>query len=110
MKKCPICEKGELKTKEIEEKMFNIYIGKYQAEVCTYCGESFVDEDTMNQIEKRAKDLGIWNLSKKTRVSKSGNSLVVTIPKNIAKFMDIEKGKDILIHPDGKSKLVIEVV
>lgn len=107
--KCPICEKGELEIKEIEEKIFGIFIGKYPAEVCTNCGESFIDEETMTQIEKRAKELGIGGLSKKTRVSKSGNSLVVTIPKEIAKFMDIEKGKDILIHPEGKSKLVIEV-
>ncbi len=110
MKKCPMCEKGELKSKEIEERMFDIYIGKYQAEVCTNCGESFVDERAFSEIEKRAREIGIWGLFRKVKVSKSGNSLVVTIPKDIVEFVGIEKGREILIYPEGKSRVVMEMV
>lgn len=107
--KCPVCEKGNLIKKKIDEEMFGIHLGKFPAEVCDVCGESFVDEEVMKKIEERAKELGIWGLSKKLKVVKSGNSLVVRIPAEIAKFLGISAGNDITLYPEGKKKLVFEV-
>lgn len=40
--------------------MLGISLGKYEGLICTECGESFLDDDAMEEIEKRAKKLGIW--------------------------------------------------
>jgi hypothetical protein len=44
MKKCPICDTGKLKKGEIEEEMFGIPLGRYEAEMCNTCGESSLHE------------------------------------------------------------------
>lgn len=107
--KCPICEGGELKRKLIDEKMFGIPLGRFPADVCDSCGESFVSEETMEKIEAKAKELGIWGLAEKLKVSKSGNSIVVRIPAKLAKFLELNAGKEVLLYPEGKKKLVFEI-
>ena len=34
---------------------------------------------------------------------------MVRIPRNIAKFMKLRKGEEILIRPEGKKKLVVTI-
>ena len=53
--KCPICEKGTLKNQEIEEYMFGVNLGKFPAEVCDKCGESFTDSETTKRIVSKVK-------------------------------------------------------
>lgn len=107
-KKCPACDRGALKKGPVEEEMFGVKLGKYWAEVCNKCGESFVDEETMRKIEIRAKAVGVWGLAKKTKVIRSGNSLAVRIPAEIAKFAHLAKGIELVLHPEGKKKIVLE--
>lgn len=109
MTKCPICEKGLLKKKRIEEKMFGISLGRFAAEVCDKCSESFLDEDAMKKIEEKAKELGIWGLAKDIKIVKSGNSLSVRIPAKIVRFLELHEGKDVLLYPEGKKKIIVEV-
>lgn len=54
MGKCPVC-KGTLRKGEIEEIMFGVSLGSFQAEICDRCGESLVDEDT----SKPSLDVGV---------------------------------------------------
>ena len=103
---CPICS-GELKRKKIHELMFGVDLGEFPADICAKCGESFTDEATTMRIEEAAKRKGIWGLGRKTKVTKTGNSIAVRIPKEIAEYLDLVPGKEAYIHPDGK-KLVIE--
>jgi antitoxin component of MazEF toxin-antitoxin module len=35
--------------------------------------------------------------------------LVVRIPKEIADFMKLEKGQELFIQPEGKSKITVEI-
>ena len=58
--KCPICDEGKLKKGVIEKKMFGVYLGKYPAEICDKCGESFTDSETMQKIEDAAKAKSPW--------------------------------------------------
>jgi hypothetical protein len=108
MKKCPICKKGSLKLGVVEEEIFGMRLGKFKAEICDCCNESFVDEEEMRKIEEKAKKLGIWGLAQKLKVSKSGNSLVVRIPAKIAKLLCVKVGQEFLLHPEGKEKLILE--
>ena len=105
--KCPTCNKGILKAGKIMEEMFGVYLGEFPAQICSKCKESFTDEKTTKLIEDAAKAKGIWSLGKKTKITKTGNSLAIRIPKNIADFLNLKEGKDAYIHPD-KNKLIIE--
>ncbi len=107
MTKCPICEKGILKKSKIEETMFGVYLGKFPAEICNHCGESFTDIKTTKKIESIAKKKGIWGLGMRTKIMKSGNSLAVRIPKKIAVYLNLRKGEEAFVHPQDH-KLVIE--
>lgn len=108
LKKCPICGKGSLRQKKVDETMFGVELGSFQEWVCSHCGESFTDENTTQAMIDSAKQKGIWGLGKKVKVVKSGNSLVVRIPKEIADFMGLEKGQELFIRPEGKSKITVE--
>src|SRR3989344_8401503 len=105
--KCPVCGKGTLKKGKIKETMFGIYLGDYPAEICDKCNESFTDEKTTRAIEAAAKKKGIWGLGRKTKITKTGNSLAVRIPKEIADFLKLKEGTETWIQPEG-DKLVIE--
>lgn len=104
--KCPIC-KGILKKRKIREEMFGVYLGEFTADVCSKCGESFTDAETTRKIEEVAKSKGIWGLGIKTKITKTGNSLAIRIPKKLADFLKLKKDKEAYIHPDA-GKLIIE--
>ncbi len=81
LKKCPMCGKGSLIRKKVDETMFGVDLGRFSEWVCNRCGESFTDEKTTRAIIGRAKQKGIWGLGKKVKVVRSGNSLVIRIPQ-----------------------------
>jgi len=107
MQKCPICGKGNLKRKKIKEEMFGVYLGEFPADVCDSCGESFTDVETTKKIEEVAKKKGIWGMGTKTKITKTGNSLAVRIPKKLASFLKLKEGEEAFIHPDA-GRLMIE--
>lgn len=107
--KCPVCRKGELRRGKVREEMFGIDLGTYPAEVCDACGESFVDLEAMEKMETRARKLGLWGLAKKVRIARSGNSLVVRIPAELARFLRLKGGEDALVRPEGREKIVVEL-
>ena len=105
--KCPICEKGTLKKGKIKEYMFGAYLGEFPAEICTKCKESFTDSETTRKIEEAAKEKGIWGLGRKTKITQTGNSLAVRIPKPIADYLHLKRGEEVYISPKD-NKLIIE--
>ena len=107
--KCPVCGKGQLHRGKVREEMFGVDLGEYPAEVCDSCGESFVDQDAMKKIEARAKEAGLWGLAKKVSIAKSGNSLVVRIPAELARFLRLKGGEEALVRPEGREKIVVEL-
>ncbi|HKZ23077.1 MAG TPA: YgiT-type zinc finger protein [Thermoplasmata archaeon] len=109
MVECPVCGKGKLRRGKVREEMFGIDLGEYPAEICDSCGESFVDQDAMKKIEARAKEMGLWRLAKKVSIAKSGNSLVVRIPAELARFLRLKGGEDALVRPEGREKIVVEL-
>ncbi|MBU4241704.1 MAG: YgiT-type zinc finger protein [Nanoarchaeota archaeon] len=106
--KCPICEKGTLKKGMVKESMYGIYLGEFPAEVCSSCKESFTDSETTKKIEEVAKQKGVWGLSAMTKITKTGNSLAVRIPKKIVDYLKLKSGGEAYIHTENQ-KMVIEV-
>ncbi len=109
MRKCPICEKGNLIKKIVPYNVYGVELGRFPAEICNECKEQWFNEEVAEKIEKIEKEKGLFGLTKQSRISYSGNSLIVRIPKEIAKFMNLKKRKQIMIHPEGKNKIAIEV-
>ena len=104
---CPVCEEGNLKKSKIKEYMFGVYLGEFPAEVCSKCGESFTDSAVTKKIEEAAKKKGMWGLGASTKITKTGNSLAVRIPKKIADYLKLEDGKEAYVHPEH-NKLIVE--
>jgi hypothetical protein len=109
MTKCPSCGKGTLRKTEIEESMFGVSLGKFPGEACGLCKETFLDESAMADLEQRAKKAGIWGLGKKLKVVRSGNSLVIRIQVELAEHMHLKPGTEVYVHPEGESRIVVDV-
>ncbi len=69
-----------------------------------------VEGHVSEQIEKKAKELGVWALARKTRIGTSGSSLDVKLPKQIADFLGLKKGQEVVIEPVKKNKIEITVM
>lgn len=109
MTTCPVCEKGTLKPVKEKHVLFGVDLGTYPGEKCSECGEVFTDSSVIEKIEAVAKKKGIWGLGKKTKISRTGNSLAVRIPKEVADYLKLKEGTEAYIHPE-KNKIVIEAV
>lgn len=106
--KCALCD-GELTKKIINYEVYGKSIGKFSALVCDSCGEQWFDEETSKKIQEKEKKLKLFGLSKETKISYSGNSLIIRIPKELAKFMDLKKETEVIIYPENKTKLSISI-
>lgn len=107
--KCYICGKGYLTKKVVNYNLYGVGIGKFNAEVCDKCGETFFDEDTSKKMTEAAKKKGLWGLQTKTKIGQSGTTLDVRLPKRIIEFLNLKKGKEVEIYPEGKNRLVISI-
>lgn len=87
--------------------MFGVSLGKFSVEACEKCGESFTDTETTKKIEEIAKSKGIWGLGTITKITKTGNSLAVRIPKKLANYLKLKNGENTYIPPEG-NKIIIE--
>ena len=105
---CQICD-GKLMKRNVLYRVYDTKLGTFPADVCERCGEQWFDEKTAKKIEAIEKKKGLFGLSKESKVSYSGNSLVIRIPKKIAEFMNIKKETPVTFHPLGKNKLEIEL-
>jgi len=106
--KCYICGKGALEHKKVDFKLYGISLGKFDAEVCNACNETFFSEAASDKIDALAKKNGLWGLEAKTKVGKVGNSMDVKINRRIAEFVGLKKGEEVRVYPDGKHRIIIE--
>ncbi|MFH1053889.1 MAG: YgiT-type zinc finger protein [Candidatus Woesearchaeota archaeon] len=109
MKKCPACEKGNLEKKTVPYDVYGIELGKFPAKVCNICNEVWFSEETSKMIEDLEKKKGLFGLSRHSKISFSGNSLIIRVPNALAKFMNLKKEEPVIIYPENKKKLIIEI-
>jgi hypothetical protein len=100
---------GKLKNSLTEVEFFGINFGIKQADVCTKCGAEYLPQEVMEKIETEVKKRGLFGLERRGRVAKSGNSLVIRIPKEIAESLKIKRDLPIVIYPSEPRKLIVEV-
>lgn len=89
--------------------MYGISFGKFPAQVCDACGEAIFSEAASRRIQQVAKKKGLWGIAKKVRVTYSGNALTIHVPKALAKFLDIKRGDEVIVRPEGRDKIVIDL-
>lgn len=106
--KCVMCGNTTVK-KNVEHKEFGVLIGKFSAETCNKCGEVYFDEKTVNLIQQKSKELGLFGLARKVKIAELGNSIAIRIPKEISKFLNLKKGKEVIISPETKHGLHIQI-
>lgn len=106
--KCVMCE-GKTEKKLVEHKEFGVSLGKFRADVCKKCGETYFDEKTAEEIQKKSKEKGLFGLAKKAKIAEIGNSIAIRIPKEIATLMKLKKGEEVTIIPEDKHDLRIHV-
>jgi len=108
MKKCYMCNEGKLEKKKVDYLLLDENLGKFEAEVCNKCGEQFFDEKEDLEITKKAKEKGLWGIMAKTKIGQAGSTLDIRLPKKIIGFLNLKKGEEVLIYPEGKKRLIVE--
>ena len=100
---------GELKRSVTEVEFFGIDFGVRKADVCIECGSEYLSQEVLEKVEAEVKRRGLFGLERRGRVVKSGNSLVIRIPKEIVESLKIKRDTPVIIYPSESKKLVIEV-
>ena len=98
------------KIKWTREKVFQdgIDCGVLDTETCEKCGSKYFPEESMEIIENKLKEKGLWGVRKEIKVWKSGSSVVIRLPSEISRSMNLTKIKKGYIYPEGKRKIMIE--
>jgi YgiT-type zinc finger domain-containing protein len=86
-----------------------ILLGEFPALKCEACGEILFDEETAGKIQARSKEKGLFGIARKAKVAEIGNSLAIRVPKELAEFLKLSKGKEVLLMPKTKQDLVVHV-
>jgi hypothetical protein len=100
---------GKLERGHTEVEFFGIDFGVREAEVCTRCGAEYISQGLMEELESEVKRRGLFGLERRGHVARSGNSLVIRIPKEITDSLKIRRDMPIIIYPSDSKKLIIEV-
>jgi antitoxin component of MazEF toxin-antitoxin module len=104
-----VCGKGSLRPGTIHEELFGVSRGDYPSDISDRCGESFLSSERMQQVEARAKEPGLRGLASKVIFPRSGNSLVVRIPSQLARYLKLKSGQAVLVSPEKENRLLLEL-
>jgi antitoxin component of MazEF toxin-antitoxin module len=80
---------------------FGVDFGIRTGHSCTTCGDEFLTEETWDEVERKAKELKIFGLERKVRIRKSGNSLVITLPPEVAAYIGARSDVLVSLVPTG---------
>ena len=109
MKRCLICNNGEMIKVEDITLEIEGYIFIVKGERCTECNEEFPYEEETQKTIITAKKLCVWPepLKLYRHLSKSGGGLVLRIPADIEKQLKLSDDTEIEISKVG-NKIIIE--
>ena len=109
MRKCKICEKGNLAPAEDITLEIENYVFIVKGERCTHCNEEIPCEEETRRAISISRKLGIWPepLKLYRHLSKSGGGLVFRIPSDIERQLELNENVEIAITKVG-NKIVIE--
>ncbi len=100
------------KIKWVRDKVFiqGIDCGTLDVELCQKCGEEYMPEESMEIVEKKLKEAGLWGIKRReVNLWKSGSSVLLRIPKDIADNLNLKPYEKVTIYSEGKKKLIVDV-
>ena len=108
-----ICKKCNSEAQEVNLEIYEyeegIPLRNVKAYECPNCGEFIFTEQQIEEMERRTNIKKSEMFSFKRKVTISGRSLVINIPEDLVKHMDILKGKTVKIIPAGKKRFIVEI-
>ena len=109
MRKCAVCEKGNLVKAEDITLEVEGYIFIVKGERCSSCNEEFPYEEETQKTISIARKLGVWPEPMKLyrHLSKSAGGLMLRIPSDLEKQLKLNENAEISITKVG-NKIVIE--
>ncbi len=105
--KCPECN-GNLEDSEKDIEILGTIIGQFKCEVCKVCGSTFLDDAAMKKVEEKTKEMGMFGMERITKVSASGNSLIIRINKALADFLQLNEESSVRVYPIDKRRFIVE--
>ena len=109
MRKCKVCEKGNLvKVEDITIEVEG-YVFIVKGERCNNCNEEFPYQEETQKTISAARKLGVWPEPMKLyrHLSKSAGGLMLRIPSDLEKQLKLNENVEISITKVG-NKIVIE--
>lgn len=101
---------GRIKWKKDKVVIEGLNCGNLDIEYCEKCGEEYLPENTMEIVETKLKEAGLWGIQRKeVNLWRSGNSVVLRIPKDIAKKLNLKPNEKVTLYAEGKNKLIINL-
>ena len=92
------------KERVIEE---GIDCGILDIEYCNKCFEIYLPDNSLEVVENKLKEHNLWGLQRKQiKFWKSGNAVVIRIPKEFSK--DLQRVKAGHLYKEGEHKLIID--
>ncbi len=101
---------GNLKKSHTQVEFFGIDFGIKECEVCIKCGTEYLSNEIIEEIEQNVKKRKLFGLEKHAQITKSGNSLVIRIPPEIAMFSGMRYKERVRIYPAAKNRIEVELV
>lgn len=109
--KCPVCEKGTLRS--VRDILYDFGTEKLllAGERCGSCGEEFLSEAAHKRIYDTRTRLGSWseNLKLHRRLGRSGRQITVRIPVDIERALKLTGDEEIAFSVVGKRKILLEI-
>ena len=100
---------GKVKWKKEKVIKEGIDCGLLDVEICNKCGEEYFSDESMEVVENKLRQAGLWGVERKEiKFWKSGDSVTVRFPTHMSKQLGLDKIKKGFVYPEGHNKLLIE--
>ena len=104
---CPCGRKLKWKRERVIKD--GIDCGILDVEYCEKCGEEYLPDESIDIVEKKLKENGLWGIKRKeVKFWKSESTVVIRLPTEISKALKLDNIKRGFVYPEGERKLVIE--
>jgi len=107
-----MCNKCGMDTREVVLESYEyeegILLRNVPAYECPKCGEFIFTEKQVEDMEQKTDLIKAEMLAFERKVTISGRSLVINLPEDLVKHMNIIKGKTVKIIPAGKKRFIVD--
>lgn len=109
--KCPVCGKGVLQPVDDILSELEGYAFVERGDRCSHCGEEFINEAESDRTIRVARRLGIWGepLKLRRQLSASGRGIVLRIPEDLRRSMNIKGNERVSLAKVGKRRIILDL-